>query len=630
MPKRSNGSRWRLFGRLVDIGLWCVIGLGAGVAYIASGLPDTRVLFAPPESASVAVYDVGGQLIAHRGLTFSGDIAVKDLPPHVSQAILAIEDHRFFHHFGLDLPGLGRALAANMVAGRVVQGGSTLTQQLAKNLFLTSERTVRRKLEEALLALWLEARLSKDEILTLYLNRVYYGAGTHGIDAAARRYFGKSARFLNLGEAAMLAGLLKAPSRYAPTNNSEGALARAELVLKRMADLGYISREDAETAARVPPKLAQAATPNAHYFVDWTVDRLTTYVGRRAEPLVVRTTLDLDIQRAAEAAMAQVLNDPEAEGLKAGQAALVALDASGAVRAMVGGRSYRSSPFNRATRALRQPGSAFKPFVYLAALEAGWQPLDRIADRPVRIGRWAPSNFTGRFEGPVTLEHAMAKSLNAATVRLTEKIGRARVIETASRLGLDAPLKPHPSLPLGTVEVSLLALTTAYVPFANGGQAVAANPIIRIQTQSGQILYDREFGHLGEVITPRARAGIDAMLRHVVAEGTGRGAALADYAVAGKTGTSQNFRDAWFVGYADGLVAGVWVGNDDNSPMEGVTGGSLPARIWRAFAAAALPRAPQVRRLDPPVPDLSLTLVGGRPGPPPSEPAAVLRRPSAR
>ncbi len=610
--------KWALLRRGLEVGLWCLIILGAAAAYMASGLPDTRVLFAPPESASVAVYDVNGTLITHRGLTYAGDVRLEDLPPYVPKAILAIEDHRFYSHFGLDLEGLIRALAANLMAGKVVQGGSTITQQLAKNLFLTSERTMRRKVQEAMLALWLEARLTKDQILTLYLNRVYYGAGTHGIDAAAQRYFGKYARDLTLGEAALLAGLLKAPSRYAPTNNADGALARAKLVLERMEALGFIQDADSVLSDSSAFRLAAAATPGVHYFVDWAVDLLPGYIGRRGEPLVMRTTLDLEMQKAAEAAIAGALDDPDTQDLRVGQAALVALDSGGAVRAMVGGRSYRVSPFNRATRARRQPGSAFKPFVYLAALDAGWKPSHAIGDRPIRIGRWAPSNFTGRFEGNVSLTRALSKSLNAATVRLAETMGRQRVVDMAHRLGLDADLKAHPSLPLGTVEVTPLRLTTAYVPFANGGRAVVANPVAQIQTHTGTILYDREDGHLGQVVPPDVMARFNLMMQAVVDEGTGKAAALDRYTVAGKTGTSQNYRDAWFVGYAEGLVTSVWVGNDDNKPMDRVTGGTVPARIWKAFAEQALPRAAEIRRIDPPVPDLMLMLAGSRNDPPPA------------
>ncbi|MGF1454704.1 MAG: transglycosylase domain-containing protein [Alphaproteobacteria bacterium] len=613
-----------LYARLAESVLWLVLVAGIGLAALASGLPDTRALFAPPESASVAVQDVSGTLISHRGMTFGGDVRLEDLPDHVPQAILAIEDHRFFHHVGLDLAGLIRALTANLAAGRVVQGGSTLTQQLAKNLFLTSERTVRRKLQEALLALWLEARLGKDEILALYLNRVYYGAGTHGIDAAARRYFAKPARDLSLGEAAVLAGLLKAPSRYAPTHNADGAQARARLVLKRMAELGYITEEDADQAAARPLVLGEAATPGVHYFMDWIVDLLAEYVGRVREPLVVRTTLDLELQKAAESAVASVLDDALAEDAKIGQVALVALDSTGAVRALVGGRSYRKSPYNRVVRAWRQPGSAFKPFVYLAALEAGWQSDYAIEDRPIRVGRWSPSNFTGRFEGKVSLTRALSRSLNAATVRLTETIGRKRVIDTAQRMGLDADLKPYPSLPLGTFEVTPLSLTAAYVPMANGGRAVAVNPMVRIQTRSGQTLYERERGDLGQAAPRRDIDGLRDMMRVVVSDGTGRAAALEGYDVAGKTGTSQNFRDAWFIGHVEGLVAGVWVGNDDGRPMNKITGGTVPARIWKAFAQAALARLPETRRLDPPVPDLMLTLLGPDGAPLTDEPTASI------
>ncbi len=585
--RRSGKPGWGF--RVAEGTIWTLILLGLGAGVLTANLPEVAFPGRPEASVSVAVHDASGALIDHRGLTWSHDVTLNDLPAYVPQAFLAIEDHRFYDHGGIDPVGLGRAIQANLAAGRIVQGGSTITQQLARTLFLTQDRTLIRKLEEAVLAIWLETRLTKDEILSLYLNRVYFGAGTNGIDAAARRYFGKPAHAIGLAEAAMLAGLLKAPSRYAPTNNAEGAMARARLVLRRMEETGFITRDQRLEAAGRHVPIRSGAPAGAQYFVDWVMARLPFYVGRIDEPLIVHTTLDLRLQREAEAALARVLDGPEgwSERRGVGEAALVALDGTGAVRAMVGGRSYVKSAFNRAIHARRQPGSAFKPFVFLTALKQGLRPDDLLADRPVRIGQWAPGNFTGEFKGWVTLGEALAQSLNAATVRLGEKVGRDNIIRTARSLGLETPLAPHPSMVLGTVEVTPLALTTAYVPFANGGFTVLPNPVVSITTPSGRVLYLRDPRPLGRSISPDVLADFQTMMRTVVGEGTGRAAALPGVMAAGKTGTSQGHRDAWFVGYADGLVTGIWTGNDNNTPMDGVTGGMAPAQIWRAFMAKA-------------------------------------------
>ncbi|MFP6745138.1 MAG: PBP1A family penicillin-binding protein, partial [Alphaproteobacteria bacterium] len=488
--------------------------------------------------------------------------------------------------------GLARAMVNNVLAGRVVQGGSTISQQLAKNVFLTHQRTLKRKVQEFLLALWLEANFSKQKILTLYLNRVYLGAGAYGVDAAARRYFSKPASKVNLAEAAMLAGLLKAPSRLAPARNLAAARTRAALVLNNMVDVGFIEPAAAQAAKKNPaglrrrPGAGGAPTRQpARYFADWVMDRLTDYLGPTERNLFIRTTLDRDMQHMAEAAMARLIKGV-ATKRKIGQGALLAMAPNGAVRAMVGGHNYAKSQFNRATQARRQPGSAFKPFVYLAGLEAGLTPDSMVEDAPVTVAGWSPKNFDNRYQGPMTLRQALARSVNTAAVRVARKAGIERVAAVARRLGIGARLMPTPSLALGVAEVGLLELTAAYGPFANGGFGLLPYAIEEIRDTAGRVLYRRAGSGMGRVVSAARVAAMNDMLSVAVSSGTGRAARLAR-PVAGKTGTSQDFRDAWFVGYSADLVGGVWIGNDDGRPMRGVTGGGLPARLWRRVMKAA-------------------------------------------
>lgn len=552
-----------------------------------SGLPDIDGLLDRGPSRDITIVDVEGRAIARRGLTHGALVDVRDLPPYVADAFIAIEDRRFRSHFGLDPVGLGRALAENLSAGRIVQGGSTITQQLAKNLFLDSERTIERKIEEALLALYLEWHYTKDEILTLYLNRVYFGAGAYGIDAAAERFFDKPALELTLTEAAILAGSLKAPSRFNPLADPDRAAERAELVLGAMAQAGFIDDTERLVAAATRPKIARRhGTPSAGYFSDWIAAQLPGFVGELDEPIIVETTLDIALQRAAERVVADGLKR-EGGTLNAGQAALVALAPDGAIRVMVGGRDYERSPFNRATEALRQPGSAFKPFVFLAALERGHVPGDRFNDRPVRIGKWQPENYEGRYEGTITLARALARSSNSVSVQLTEETGAADVVRTARRLGVTSALNPVPAIALGASEVTPLELTAAYVPFLNGGMGVLPHGITRIRTKSGTVLYERNGAGPGRVVAARLARTMSELLAEAVATGTGKAARLDDRETAGKTGTTQDFRDAWFVGYTADLVCGVWIGNDDGSAMTQAVGGGLPARMFKAFMTEA-------------------------------------------
>jgi penicillin-binding protein 1A len=576
-------------------GLWLVMGLIGALAYFAAGLPDTGSLWRAKAGPSIIVVDATGQTLVTRGASAGDDLKLKDMSPYLPLAVLAIEDRRFYTHWGVDLFGVMRAAFTNIEEGHVVQGGSTLTQQLAKNVFLTPERSFKRKIQEALLAIWLESRFSKDEILQLYLNRVYLGAGTYGVDAASRRYFDKPPKALTLAESAMIAGLLKAPSRYAPTNDPQAAAKRTGLVLDAMVEAGFINPEKRKSVHE--DKLAFAhgtQSQGALYFVDWVLDTLPSFIGPERGELIVETTLHLPFQRAAERAVGEVLRR---DGPKhdAGQAALVAIDAGGAIRAMVGGGSYEAAPFNRAVNAQRQPGSAFKPFVYLAALERGYGPQSPVLDAPISIGKWHPANFEGSFRGTVNFQSALALSLNTAAVRIGQQVGHDAVVAVARRLGITSPLPGNSSIFLGSAEVNLLEISSAYLPFATGGDAPPVYAIRRVIRRDGKLLYKHPPTGTARVISAYNAGAMNAMLEAVVDWGTGHAAKLQARACAGKTGTSQDYRDAWFIGYTPDLVAGVWVGNDNNTPMKKVTGGSLPAEIWKSFmgqAALAYPPRP--------------------------------------
>lgn len=576
-------SRW---GRTLYWGLvaaiWGIIGVAVLVFVYALDLPDTDGLWKIGPKAELSIYAAQDELIARRGRRGGQPLQYKDFPPALVQAVTAIEDRRFFSHFGLDPRGLMRAFVANIWAGRTVQGGSTLTQQLAKNVFLTPERTYKRKIQELLLAFWLEAQFTKQDLMALYLNRVYFGAGAYGVQAAAETYFNRPVQSLSIGEAAMLAGLLKAPSRYAPTRNPEAARDRALVVLGAMRDVGHISEAEVVALASAPVRIVNRSSDAAHYAVDWTLDQLPDFVGRPRADLDVVTTLDPRLQLAAERSIKAVLNR-YGEARKASQAAMVVMSPDGAIRAMVGGKSYAQSTFNRATMAKRQPGSSFKPIVYLAALENGLTPLRLYDDAPIAVGKWQPKNYNEDYLGPITAQTALAKSVNTVAVQVSEETGRAKVIDMARRLGIRAPLRPHPSLALGTFEVTLLELTTAYAHFANGGKQTLPHIISEVITRSGNILYQRNAPKAVPVVAPHHIGRLNEMLRSAVNEGTGKRARIKNLDIAGKTGTSQNWRDAWFVGYTGALVVGVWVGNDDNSAMARVSGGGLPAQIWRDF-----------------------------------------------
>jgi penicillin-binding protein 1A len=545
--------------------------------------PDPSALRQREQAPVVRVLARDGSLLAERGRSASA-VPIADLPPHVIHAVLAIEDRRFFDHYGLDPRGLARAMLSNLRSARYSQGGSTLTQQLAKNLFLSSDRTFERKIEEVVLALWLELRLGKAGILELYLNRVYFGAGVYGIEAAAQRYFAKSARALSVPEGAIIAGLLKAPSRLSPATRPEAAASRALLVLAAMRDAGFIDDAGYAAALQQPVTYAANDTTRAEtgleYAVDYALERLPPLVGHGHTGIVIETTIDAALQRQAQAVVAHRLATT-AGTTDDTQAGVVVLDRDGGVRALVGGRAWTRSQFNRAVRARRQPGSAFKPVVYLGALEAGATPDTTVHDRPITIGGWSPRNNSDTYAGAMTLRHALAHSVNTIAVALQQDVGTKRVAAMARRLGITGTLREDASLALGTSEVTLIELTGAYGVLANGGLSLTPHVIRRVRTDGGQVLHARPVSRPVEVVAPAHIAAMNDMLHAALTIGSGRRAAFPSHSAGGKTGTTQDNRDAWFVGYTAHLTAGVWTGNDDGSPMNGITGSGLPALIWR-------------------------------------------------
>lgn len=605
------------------LAIWGGIAVAGVVTYYGARMPSAATWSIPDRPPNAKIVSVRGKIMANRGATGGEALLLGDMSPYIPQAVIAIEDRRFYSHFGVDPIGLARAMVANLNAGRMVQGGSTLTQQLAKNLFLSPERTLERKVQEVLLSLWLEQKFSKDQILEMYLNRVFFGSGAYGVEAASRRYFRKPARDVTLAEAALLAGLLKAPSRLSPARDPKAAEARAQVVLAAMRDHGVVSDSEIATALTSPQVRAKSYwTGSENYVADLVMKRLPELVGPITEDLVVDTTIDFHLQREAEAALRASL---EANGAKhnVSQAALVSVDGTGAVRALIGGREYATSQFDRATGAKRQPGSAFKPFVYAAALEQGRTPLSVRNDAPVRIGKWTPENYDNKYRGKVTLSDALTHSLNTVAAQLVMEVGPKTVVKTARRLGIEADMKANASIALGTSEVTLMELTSAYAPFMNGGFKATPHVIRRVSTQDGKVLYENTYDNPPRVIDPGVAAMLNRMLVRVVEEGTGKKARLDGWMAAGKTGTSQSFRDALFVGYTANLATGVWFGNDDGKPMKKVTGGGLPAETWRSYMQAAHSGLPAAGlTLGGPVPPVAI----GNPQPDSGDPMADLVR----
>ena len=577
---RRRGIGWR---NLVIVLLSGLLALFTTLGYFAYTLPLPDGFMAEPDRPSMLIKAEDGEVFASRGV-YRGDwLTVAELPPHLLQAVVAIEDQRFYEHFGIDLRGVGRALLTNFQAGAVRQGGSTITQQLAKTYFLEQDRTIKRKVQDMMLALWLENRLTKDEILARYLNQIYFGAGAYGVDAASWRYFRKSARSLTLTESAMLAGLIQAPSWYSPVRNLETAQAQANIVLSLMQEQGYLGDDQVEAAREKPAILAVAPDvhPGWNYFADWAEQETRGLLGPMTADLQVETTLVPEIQMIAEGTVAR-WSGMLGTGEDSVQAALVAMTTDGAVVAMVGGKDYGESQFSRATMAKRQPGSAFKLFVYLAALDAGFTPDSVAIDEPIEIDGWRPRNHNGIFEGKVTLRTAFAQSINTVAVKLTEHIGREKVIGVARLLGVRSDLRATASLPLGSFEVTLLELTGAYAAIAADVKRVEPYGIREVRGRGRTLYRYSPPPGSNRGVLPWKRDQMLDMLMATVSLGTGRAANIGR-PVAGKTGTSEDNRDGWFIGFTDDLVVGVWVGRDDNKPVEGLSGGGLPARIWRDF-----------------------------------------------
>lgn len=508
------------------LGIWGTIAVVCLVGYYAAFLPPTSEWQVPARPPNVKIVAANGELLANRGDTGGEAVRLEQLPPYLPNAVIAIEDRRFRSHFGVDPIGLARAVYTNFTSGRLQQGGSTLTQQLAKNLFLEQDRTIKRKIQELVLAFWLEAEYSKDEILEMYLNRVYLGSGAYGVDAAARRYFGKSARLLTIPEAATIAGLLKAPSRYSPARNPDLAEDRAQLVLAAMNEEGYITGDEAKNALAAPAKVVRRyTTASENYAADWVMDVLPHFIGSIETDIVVDTTIDPKMQRAAEQALRSALKENR-EKYGVSQGAVVTLDTAGAVKALVGGADYSKSQFNRAAYAKRQPGSSFKPFVYLAALENGLSPQTIRQDQPVRFGNWSPQNYSKDYYGPVTLTRALSLSLNTVAAQLTYEVGAGTVADTAKRLGVTSEMKNNLSIALGTSEVTPLEIAGAYVPFSNGGYGVLPHVIRRIKTVDGKTLYSRSGDGRGRVIDRRLVGEMNMMMSETLVTGTGRKARL--------------------------------------------------------------------------------------------------------
>ena len=588
--RRLNPFRIRAFRRVAILGtLWGMLIVALVVGYYAIGLPDPREAVALKRKPQITILAYDGSVVARYGDMYGTTVTVDKLPKYVPEAVIATEDSRFYHHFGIDPIGLMRATWVNWRAGALVQGGSTITQQLAKNLFLTPERTMGRKIQEALLALWIEHLYSKDQILNGYLNRVYFGAGAYGIDAASQTYFGKPATELTLPEAATLAGCLKAPSHYNPTASGNASLGRSRVVLQRMEEVGYITEDQLKTLDEtppLPPRKPGNSQAGYHYFADWIVDKLGTYIDRGDDDIVVSTTLDPMLERQAEHHLEDVLESKQATAAKASQGAVVTLAHDGAIRALIGGRDYDQSQFNRATQAMRQPGSSFKPIYYLAALQNGMTPDSTVEDAPITIGDWSPENFEPEYRGAITLREALAYSINTAAVRVLQSVGINSARAMARKLGITDPLGKDYSLALGTSEVTLLEMAGVYASFADDGKVVKPYAITEIKDRDGHVLYQRHDEPQATAAMPWHVAELVSMLGSVIEYGTGRGAKL-DRPAAGKTGTSQDYRDAWFFGFTGDYTTGVWVGNDDDSSMKRITGGSLPVQVWRGVMSDA-------------------------------------------
>ncbi|MEN3347547.1 MAG: penicillin-binding protein [Bradyrhizobium sp.] len=600
-------GRWKRWVFIEPLSEAATLGLGGMILLLTLAIPAFRETadedWLKKSDLAVTFLDRYGNPIGSRGIKHNDSIPLEDFPDNLIKATLATEDRRFYDHFGIDIPGLARALVTNAQAGGVRQGGSSITQQLAKNLFLNNERTIERKVKEAFLAIWLETRLTKNEILKLYLDRAYMGGGTFGVDGAAHFYFNKSVRDVNLAESAMLAGLFKAPTKYAPHINLPAARARANVVLDNLVDAGFMTEGQVFGARRNPAIAVDRRDENSpNYYLDYAFDEMRKLVDTFPKSytervFVVRTAIDMNVQKSAEEAIENQLRQ-FGRDYHATQAATVVSDLDGGIRAMVGGRDYGASQFNRATDAYRQPGSSFKPYVYTTALLNGYTPNSKIVDGPVCIGNWCPQNYGHSYSGLVTLTQAITRSINVVPVKLSielgkniggPKAGRAKIIEVARRFGLKAPLPDTPSLPIGSDEVTVIEHAVAYATFPNRGKAVTPHSVLEVRTGAGDLVWrwDRDGPKPRQAIPPNIAADMAGMMSHVVSEGTARRAALDGIPTAGKTGTTNAYRDAWFVGYTGNFTCAVWYGNDDYSPTNRMTGGSLPAQTWHDIMVTA-------------------------------------------
>lgn len=573
----------KLIKWLLLLFIWLALFSSIAVTWSLLNLPETESIQISRQP-SITFLDKDGRIIASYGDVYGQSIQFSDLPENLINAVIVTEDKSFFSHPGVDFKGVIRAAYTNIKKRRIVQGGSTITQQLAKNLFLTPERSFTRKLHELILSFWLEMRFSKEQILSIYLNRVYLGSGTYGVQAASEKYFNKKVEDLSLYESAVIASLLKAPSKYNPIANFELSKKRASLVLNNMAKNNMISIKEVNKAKFNNTKYSKFtnAPKSTRYFVDWLLPRVKSYVGEIEKDLIVRTTLDVKLQKIAEKSLINVNSKFES----AEQSSLVALDLNGGIIAMIGGTDYGDTQFNRVTQAKRQPGSAFKLFVYLAGLESGFSPNDTIVDSRIDIEGWSPKNYKNEYIGEVTLREAFSKSINTVAVKISETIGRDKVIDVAKSMGITSPILNSPSLALGTSEVTLLELTSAYNVLANNGNGVFSYGIRSIEDTDGEILFSRKLQGTGKVLESSIVGKMTRMMEQTIESGTGRNAKL-NRPAAGKTGTSQSLRDAWFIGFTSNIVVGVWFGNDNDSPMKKITGGTAPAILWKDFMTAA-------------------------------------------
>lgn len=579
--KRKQNSTLK---KTILLGLGSVLLLGAAyIGYCWATLPDLNEAIEKTRQPAVTITAENGNEIHTFGNVYSEVVKIKDLPQYVPDAILSIEDRRFYHHFGFDPIAFSRAVAYNLLQKKYAQGASTITQQVAKNLFLTPQKNIKRKVQELLLAFWLEKNFSKDQILALYINRVYFGGGVYGIEAASNKYFQKTSADLNLREAAMLAGMLKAPSRYSPENHRQRAIERSKIVLNAMINNGKITREQMYAALNMPIGDEEyEKVKGGRYFADFVLESVKNYIPNAGNDMYVYTTLDQQIQETAERVLKNEISAHKADNVS--QGAVVVLDHNGAILAMVGGTDYNASQFNRAVQALRQSGSAFKPFVYLTALQNGYTPESKILDLPMDINGWEPQNYDKKYYGSVSLKQALANSLNLAAVSLSQNLPHDEIIRNAKRMGISSKIEDTPSIALGTSLVKVLDMATAYASFANGGYAVWPYAIKEIYTRDGYQLYMRISDEPNRIFSEQNAKDMQNMLEAVITSGTGKKAKLPIFA-AGKTGTTQDYKDAWFVGFTDKYVIAVWVGNDDASPMKKITGGGLPAEIWRKIAS---------------------------------------------